>query len=129
MWTAETTSSTGSSATGASACDQRFRAAGPVQAPLQIDFLQVVLDELADARRAVDMRDDFEEEVRFGERGLHAREVGGSMLVAHCAGRDADRAVVERAHQGVRLRSERWTCELLGKAPQARVRRQSAGGR
>ena len=117
MCVAETTSRTGSSATGASACDQRFRDAGPVQAPSQIDVLQVILHELADARRAVDMGHDLEEEVRLGERALHAREVDCSVLVAHGRGRDTDGAVVKRSHQGVSLGSEFRTRELLGKAP------------
>ena len=64
MWTAETTSSTGSSATGASACGTSESAAGPVQAPFSDDVLEVVLDQLADARAAVDVRDDLEQEVR-----------------------------------------------------------------
>lgn len=78
----------------------------------------MIFHELTDARRAVHMRDDFEEEVRFSERGPHAREVGGSVLVAHGTRRDADRPVVQRADKGIRLRSERWVGELLGKAPQ-----------
>lgn len=36
--------------------------AGP--GALQIDFLKVLLHELTNSRRAVDVRDDFEEEVR-----------------------------------------------------------------
>jgi 3-hydroxybutyrate dehydrogenase len=49
------------------------------------------------------MWDDFEQEVRFGQRGLHRCEVSGSVLVAHRRGSNPDRAVVERAHQGVCL--------------------------
>ena len=37
------------------------RRAGP--GTFQVDILQVVLDQLANARRAVDMRDDLEQEV------------------------------------------------------------------
>ena len=63
MWMAETTSSTGSSATGASAWRDSCSAAGPVQAPFSVDVLEVVLDQLADARRAVDVRDDLEQKL------------------------------------------------------------------
>src|SRR5216683_6729255 len=39
------------------------------------DVLEVVLDDLADARRAVDMGDDLQEEVRRRERGLDGRRI------------------------------------------------------
>src|SRR6476620_1651396 len=86
--------------------------------PLQIDLFQVVLDELADAWRAVDMGNDLEQEVRFRERRLHGCKIGGSVLVAHGDGRNADRAVIERAHHGVDLRAKRGACNLLRKALQ-----------
>ena len=37
---------------------------------LQVDVLQTVFDELADARRAVDMRYDFEQEIGCSKRSV-----------------------------------------------------------
>ena len=48
----------------------KLKRAGPGPGALQVDILKVVLDQLADARRAVDMRNDFQEIVRRLERGL-----------------------------------------------------------
>src|SRR5437868_1939407 len=66
--------------------------AGP--GPLHRDVFHVVAHQLANARRAVDMRDDLEHKVRSGERLQQRRRVEFAMLEAHC-GRDAQhRAVV-----------------------------------
>ena len=86
--------------------------------PFQIDVFQIILDELADARRAIDVGNDLKEKVRFRERGFHGCKIGGFVLVAHGAGRNADRAVIERAHHGIDLRAERGARKLFGKAPQ-----------
>src|SRR5713101_4651154 len=82
------------------------------------DVLEVVLDELADARRAVDMRDDLQQEVRCGERYLHRRQIRLLVLVAHRPRRHAHRAVVERADERVDLDVERGLGELLREAPE-----------
>src|SRR5262245_11365328 len=63
---------------------QRARA-GP--RPLDRDVLEIVLDQLANARAAVDMRDDLQEEVRRGERRLGGRQIDLFVLVAHGRGR------------------------------------------
>ena len=62
------------------------------------DVLEVVFDKLADARRTVDMRDDLQQEVRYGERRLHHLQVHAVMLVAHRSRSDAHRAIVQRTH-------------------------------
>src|ERR1700720_4977965 len=48
------------------------------------DVFHVVAHQLADPRRAVDMRDDLEHEVRPGERLEQRRRVELAMLEAHC---------------------------------------------
>ena len=64
------------------------------------------------------MRHDLEQKVRRGERGCDRGVIQGRVLVAHGAGRDADRAVVERPHHRVDLRTQRRLSELLRKTPQ-----------
>ena len=64
------------------------------------------------------MRDDLEQEVGRRHRGLDRGEIGRLVLVAHGAVRDAHRAVVQLADQGVDLGAQRGLGQLLGKAPQ-----------
>src|SRR5262249_4644543 len=52
---------------------------------LQIDVGQVVLDELADAWRAVDVRDDLEQEIGRLQRSFDRGEVRLPVLVSHRA--------------------------------------------
>ena len=57
---------------------------------------------------------------KFGAASFFAStdDVEGAVLVAHGAGRDADRAVVQGADQRVDLDGELRLRQLLGKAPQ-----------
>src|SRR5262245_1615010 len=57
----------------------------PSPCSLQIDIGKVILDQLADSCRAVDMRNDLEQEIGRQQRSLHRRESGLLMLVAHSA--------------------------------------------
>src|SRR3954470_7388332 len=57
--TAETTSSTGSSATGAKACGTNERAGWPGPSPLQVNVFEVILDELTDSGAPIHMRNDL----------------------------------------------------------------------
>ena len=50
--------------------------AGSDPGALHLDIGEVVLDQLANAWAAVDMRDDFEQVIRRLERGTHRRQVG-----------------------------------------------------
>src|SRR5271170_870407 len=86
--------------------------------PLEIDVFQIIFDEFADARRAVDMGNDLEQEGWFRKRGVHGRKVGGAVLITHGGGCNADGAVVERTDQRVDLRAESGTRQLFWKAPQ-----------
>src|SRR5256885_2165493 len=84
---------------------------------LERDVLEIIFDELADSRGAVDVRNDLEQKVRGRERSAHRVEVGGFVLVSHAGGGDADRAVVEGADHLIDLDVQRRLGELLGKAP------------
>src|SRR5262249_18331998 len=57
----------------------------PSPGSFQYDVLEVVFDELADARTAVDVRNDLEQEVRLVESRLDVRQLGLTVFVAHCA--------------------------------------------
>src|ERR1700704_2476501 len=85
---------------------------------LDRDVLEMVLDQFANARAAVDMRDDLQEEIRRGERRLGGRQIGLFVLVAHRPGRDPHRPVIQGADQHVDLRAQAGTGQLLRKAPQ-----------
>ncbi|KZE35759.1 hypothetical protein AVW15_12495 [Chelatococcus daeguensis] len=61
----------------------------PRPRPFDDDVLEEIYDEFADARRAIDMRDDLEREVRLDQRGPHGIETGAAMLVAYHSGRHA----------------------------------------
>src|SRR5690348_17801386 len=96
--------------------ERQRRRSGP--GAFQHHVLEAVFDELANARAAIDMRDDLQEEIWRGQTVLHGREIGAAMLVAHGAGRDAHLTVIERADQRVDLGLEARTGELLGEAPE-----------
>ncbi|VBG07306.1 Uncharacterised protein [Burkholderia pseudomallei] len=85
---------------------------------LHLDVLQVIAHELAHARRAVDVRDDFQQEVRAGEALCLLFEIELLVLVAHRARRDAHGAVVERAEQRIDVRLQRRLREFLRESPQ-----------
>src|SRR6185437_14807905 len=101
---------------------QRMRAqierGRPGPGALERDILEVVLDDLADARRAVDMRDDLQEEVRRRQRRLHRRQIRRLVLVADRCRGDAHRPVIERADDRVDLDVKRGIGKLLGEAPE-----------
>src|SRR5215831_8612676 len=84
---------------------------------LERDVLEIIFDDLADPRAAVDVRNDLEQKVRGRERSADRVEIGGFVLVSHGGGGDADRPVVERADHLIDLDVERRLGELLGKAP------------
>src|SRR5262249_47671535 len=50
---------------------------------LKRDVVEIIFDELADARTAVDVRNDLEQKVRGRERSAHRVEIGGLVLVPH----------------------------------------------
>src|SRR6516164_3227297 len=84
---------------------------------LERDVLEIILDELADSRAAVDVRNDLEQKVRGREQRAHRVEIGGFVLVSHGGGGDADRAVVERADHLIDLDVQRRIGQLFRKAP------------
>jgi hypothetical protein len=63
----------------------------------------VVFDELADARRAIDMRNNLEEKIRRRKRSSDLCQVGFTVLVSHRTGRDANRPIIQRSDQRVDL--------------------------
>src|ERR1700675_1806370 len=90
---------------------------GPNPRALYRDILEMVFDELADARRAVDMRDDLEQKIWSRERSFDVRQISFAVFVAHRAGRNAKRPIIQGSNKRVDLGSQRRLCELLGKAP------------
>src|SRR5713226_862031 len=85
---------------------------------LQQDVLEMIANQLANARRAVDVRDDLEEEARLVERPHDRGVVELAVLEAHRAGRDPDASIVQRSDQSVPIDFQIRTCKLLGKAPE-----------
>ncbi len=79
--------------------------------------LQVVPHQFADARGAVHIGNDFEQEVGLLQRGQHFGGVERAVFVAHGASGNAHWAVVERAQQGVGDHAEMRLGELFRKAP------------
>ena len=57
----------------------------------------MVFDKFADARPAIDVRNDFEQEIRRLERGFDLCQVGFAVFVSHCADRNSNRSVIQDA--------------------------------
>src|SRR5215469_6633471 len=85
---------------------------------LDRDIFEVILDQLANACRAVHVGNDLEQEIRCSKRGTDRGKIDGLMLVAHGRGCDPHRAVVERADQLIGLNVEGGLGELFRKAPE-----------
>src|SRR5262249_40387618 len=85
---------------------------------LQGDVLEIIFHELAHTQAAVDVRDDLEQEIWYGERGLDGVEVGLAVLVAHRAGRNPKRSVIQRADERIDLGLQFRVGELLRKSPE-----------
>src|SRR5215472_2983034 len=117
MWVADMTSSTGNSATGASAWACRSSAPGPVQASFQIDVLKVVFDQLADPRATVDMRYDLQKEIWRLERSLDGGVIGRLVLVAHGPGRHPHGTIIERTDKRVDFGAQSGLRQFFRKAP------------
>src|SRR6476661_2665010 len=81
-------------------------------------ILKAVFDKLADARPAVDVRNDLEEKVWRLKRSLDLRHISFAVLVTHRTGRDSKRPVIERSDQRVDLGSQRRLRQFLRKAPE-----------
>src|SRR5215471_11215228 len=90
--------------------------AGP--GALERNVLQIIFHELAHARAAVDVRDDLQQEIRQRERGFDGLQVGLAVLIAHRAGRDPKRSVIERADERIDLGLQFRVGELLRKSPE-----------
>src|SRR5260370_31955922 len=84
--------------------------AGPYS--LQNDVLEMIFDELADARGAVDVRNNLQQEIRCLKQSHGMRQVGSAVLKPHCAGRNPKRSVIEGADKRVDFCSQRWVREL-----------------
>src|SRR5580704_8643182 len=84
---------------------------------LHRDVFHVVAHQLADPRRAVDMRDDLEHEVRPGERLQQRRRVELAMLETHRCGDAQHRAVVQGADHDIALMRDLGARQLLRETP------------
>src|SRR5215469_5444303 len=79
---------------------------------------QFIFDQLANARRAVDMRHDLEQEIRRQQRRHGRITIGWLVLIAHAAGGDPHRAIVEGPNQRIDYVVQRRLGEFFGKAPE-----------
>src|SRR6478672_8384159 len=82
------------------------------------DILEVVFDQFADAWRAVDMRNDLEQEVRCRKRSSDLRQIGLAVFVTHRAGSNPNGSVIQGTDQRVDFSSQRRLRQLLRKAPE-----------
>jgi hypothetical protein len=97
-----------------------FERTGPRPCTMDVDILETVFNQFANARAAVDMWNDLEQEVGFGKRGQNRRRIGGFVLGTHGACGYPHRPVVEGTHECVYLGAKRWLRELLGKPQSSR---------
>src|SRR6516162_2464757 len=85
---------------------------------LEYDVREIVANQLANARRAVDMGNDLQQKTRLVERLCDDGSIELAVFVAHRAGRNADASVIQRADEGVPIDFQTGPCELLWKAPE-----------
>src|SRR5450631_1394581 len=81
------------------------------------DVLEMIFDQFADAWRAVDMRNDLEQEVRRRKRSPDLRQIGLAVFVTHRASGNPNGSVIQGTDQRVDLSPQRRQCQFLGKAP------------
>ncbi len=67
----------------------------------QMHVLQVILDQFADARRAVHVGDNLEQVVGGLHCGFDGGEISFFVLIAHCGSHHAHGAVIQCAHHCV----------------------------
>ena len=80
----------------------------------------MVLDQLANSRGAVDVRDDLEQKNWCRQGGADRVQVSTFVLVSDGDGGHLDRTIIERADQGVDLDTQAGIGEHFGKTPKAR---------
>jgi hypothetical protein len=97
-------------------CEFQRRGSGPVA--LQRDVQKAVAHQLADARPAIDMRDDLQQNAGRRQIGERIRFRHRAVLEAHAGAGHRHRAEVEPAEQRVVRDGERRADQLLRKAPQ-----------
>src|SRR5215471_2684318 len=89
----------------------------PAPRALERYILQVIADQFADARAAIDVRDDLDHETRFCEALQQGLRIELVMLVSHGRRHAEHRAEMQGAHQGFALVRDLRRGKLLGKAP------------
>src|SRR5438874_3392999 len=89
----------------------------PGPGPLYGDVLHVIPHQLADARRAVDMRDDLDHEVGAGERLQKRRRVELAVLETHCRGDAQHRSIMQGTDDDIAFMRHFRARELLRKTP------------
>src|SRR5689334_10496106 len=89
----------------------------PCPGAFDADVREMKLDQLANSRGAIDVRNDFQKLVGRVERSSHCLAIEGVVLVAHSAGRNAHITVVQRANKRIDVGAQRWLRQLLGKTP------------
>src|SRR5262249_3424263 len=81
------------------------------------DVLEVILDQLANARATVDVRNDLQKKVWRRQRRLGGRRIDLLVLITHRSCRHPDGSVVKRADQHIDLGTQAGTGKLLWKTP------------
>src|ERR1700730_15579022 len=89
----------------------------PRPGSLHRDVFHVIAHQLADPRRAVDMRDDLDHEVRSGQRLQQRRGIQLAMLETHRGGDAQHRAVVQGTDHNVAFMRHLRAPQLFGEAP------------
>ena len=127
MWRASTISSTGRSATGASACGASSSDALRPRA-LHLDVLHVVAHQFADARGAVDVRDDLQQELGPARRLVCSSMSAPCACSPSCRWRRAP-CRSRACRGGGRCSRAAWATRASSGSPTTRGRRRSAGDR
>ena len=91
----ETISSTGSRATSTMTWRKSCELGGSAPAFLDVNILELIAHQFADARCAVDMRDNLHDEIGFGQASHRLLFVGHAMLVTHRGERTERPTVVQ----------------------------------
>src|ERR1700720_1770120 len=96
---------------------ERLQRRGTPPRTLERHILQVVAHQLADARPAIDVRNDLDHEVRLGKAFEQGLVIDLMMFVAHRR-RDAEhRAIMQRTHESLVLVRYLRGGELLRESP------------
>src|ERR1700737_1087716 len=96
---------------------EHLQGRGAPPRPLERHILQVVAHQLADARPAIDVRNDLDHEVRFGKAFEQGLAIDLMVFVAHRRRDTEHRAIMQRTHESLVLVRYLRSSELLRESP------------